>query len=208
MASCPHCQASIESLSGFMSTADVSERINTLRIGKDAEIKALTGELATTRTKAGGYDAVVKERDDYRQQVDARTKKDARTALFAESKVDPALLESFEQVYSWSQNGVVDDQKKTFEAWFETDAQLHILLSDKFSAAAAAPSDNGAAEFAGVNRLPHTDAGAVLDAPPPKDGKITEQDLANIFESPEFQALDGEGKRKRIGELRAQTGHA
>lgn len=202
MAQCPHCSESIDSLSGFMSTSDVEKRINNLRDGKNEEITVLSGELASARTKAQGYDAIVVERDGFRNQIEARTKKDARTSLLTELGVDPALLESFEQVHAWSQNGVAEDQKQSFEDWSANDASKHILLSDKFNGAAPPPSPPNPNAGSGINTLPDAGSGNAQPPPPPHNGRMTNEDLAAILQSPAYQALGVKEKQAKIAQLK------
>lgn len=189
MPDCPHCQAEITSLSGFIAQGDLESRLKSLKEGKNSEIAALTARVSEYGAKASGYDAVVAERDSLKQANEARGLRDERTTLLAAASVDPALLSEIEQVYSWSQNGVADDAKKPFEQWFGDDAASHVLLSPHFSAAppAGTPPPPGAPPAGdGINRVPPS-GGA--PPPPPSSGKITEQDLANYMASPAYQNL-------------------
>ena len=203
MANCPHCKETIDSLSGFIPTSDLEERLKSLNNGKDAEILELSSQLSTARSKASGFDAIVLERDGFKQQIEARTKKDVRTTLFTERKVDPALLESFEQVYGWSQNGLPDEEKKPFEDWFATDAEKHVLLSDKFNGTAPPPKPPNPEGGDGINKLPASGAGHAAPPPPPSDGKFTNVDIASVFASPAYQALSVKDQQAKIKRMEA-----
>lgn len=170
--------------------------------GEPAFLMSDNEALSDTRP-ASGYDAIVSERDTLKGQIEARTKRDARTTLFTEAKVDPALLESFEQVYGWSQNGVPEAEKQTFEQWFadaENGARKHVLLADKFDAAPAPPPNPEAGS--GNNNLPDPGAGNSNTPPPPKNGKMTNVDLQAVFSSPAYQAMTPTEKRAKIAQLK------
>ena len=202
MSKCPHCSENIESLSGFVPQADLEERLNTLKSGKDNEISALTTSLQTAQAKASGYDAVVNERNALMAKDEARVKKDARTGLFTEAKVDPALLESFEQAYGWSQNGVADDAKKNFETWFAEDAANHVLLKPHFNGAAPPPPAPNPEVGSGNNTIPPVPP-AHAPPPPPHNGKFTNVDIQAVFQSSAFQALSLKDKQAKLARMEA-----
>lgn len=205
MAKCPHCSEAIDSLSGFMPTADVEERLKTQKTALKLEITALTTEVVELRPKASGYDAVVAERDGLQGKIDSRTQKDARTSLFTDRKVDPGLIDSFETMYASSQVGATDEEKKPFEDWFATEAEKHVLLAPHFNGAAPAtttttPPDT--TQGTGTNTLPATPPGTA-PPPPPHNGKFTNVDIQAVFNSPAYQALPLKEKQAKLRRMEA-----
>ncbi len=123
---------------------------------------------------------------------------------FGEAKVDAALLENFEQVYSWSQNGVAEDAKKSFEDWFGSDAKTHVLLAPHFNGVQTPPpasiGANGT-EGSGINTLPPP-ASNTQTPPPPHSGQVTNEDLNAIFTSKAFQDLNPKDKREKMAQMK------
>lgn len=210
-ANCPHCQTEITSLSGFIKQEDHENRLKS----KNEEKKALEDALKTARTKANGYDAIVLERNELKGKLESQQRRETRTKLLTDAKVNLDLLPEIEKVYGWSQDGVAESDRKSFEDWFANDAAKSVLLAPHFGAnpggAGGDPGNNGAGDHGnnggGPNTLPLPNGGRG-DPPKPKAGKMTEADLAAIFDSPQFQALDSDGKRARIAELKAEVGIA
>lgn len=212
MPDCPHCSKNIENLTGFISQADLEERIKKLRDGKDLEIKAHADQLTELRTQNNGYAAMKTELDGLKAADVTRTQQTARVALFTAeaAKVDPALLPYFEQLYDISQMGAADADKATFEAWFASDAaRKHVLLEDKFGKGAAGVTDPVAAAAAaaaalvpgagsGINHLPTVTA--AVQAPGPAKG-LTPADVRKYFQTTEFQQMTPEAKRAKAAEL-------
>lgn len=191
MSDCPHCQAEITTLSGFITQGAHEARMKTLGEGKAAEVAALTAKVRETSAKASGYDAVVAERDSLKQANEARGLRDERTTQLREAGVDVALLEQVEQVYGWSQSGLTEADQKPYSQWVTEDAAAHVLLSSHFSGTPppvvdGAPPPPGPPAGDGVPRIPPSTGSP---PPPPSSGKITEQDLANYMASPAYQNL-------------------
>ena len=203
MADCPHCSKNIESLSGFIPTADLEERLKSLKKGKDAEILELSTQLSSARTKASGFDAVVLERDGLKRDAESRTLRDARTTLLTGARVDVALLPNIEQVYDWSQNGASDDDKKSFEDWFAADAAKHVLLAPHFNGDVAPPPPPNPEDGDGINKLPAPGGGNHQPPPPPSNGKFTNADIASVFASPAYQALSVKDQQAKIKRMEA-----
>ena len=216
MASCPHCSESITTLSGFVPQATHEQRMRTLgenknteMSAKNAEIQALTTKVSEYGTKAQSYDAVAAELIQLKDANTSRQLSDSRGTLLTEAKVDPSLLKEIEQVYSWSQNGVEDGAKKTFEDWFAADASTHVLLAPHFNGPPAAappagPPAPGDPPNGGASLLPPPSG---QPPPPPSGGKITQQDLANWMASPAYQNLPTSAeKRAKMAEWKTQIG--
>lgn len=198
-ANCPHCQTSIESLPGFIPQADLESRLKS----KKDENKALSEALSTARVKASGYDAVVLELGELKSANESREKRTTRLDLLTEAKVDHALLDDIERIYGWSQDGIAEDERKDFGEWWSADAAKHVLLSPHIGAAPTPKPAANDTTGTGVDRLPKPNGS---DVPPPSGAKMTQADLAAVFASPQFAALNPEGKRARIAELKAETG--
>ncbi len=213
MPDCPHCSVAITSLPGFISQADLEDRLKNLKTGKDTEIRALSDEVLGLRGKVTGYDALVAERDTLKTAATAREERDARSGLFTAegAKVDPAMLPHFEMIYNASQAGVAEADAKTFEAWFGAEAREHVLLKPHFGQGAAAATTTTAAVVttavdpaagSGINTLGSVAAATVAPGP---GGRLTPQDIADYSKTDAYKNLSAADQRTKIAELRAQT---
>ena len=196
---CPHCSVEIESLSGFVSQADLETRIG----AKNGEIKALGDALKVSKTKASGFDAIVMERDQLQTEIVRRDEKATRTTAMSEHGLDPGLLDHVDLLYNSATAGL--DEKPTLAEWLAGDGKAHPLLADKFGKGApdatVDPTKTGP-NLNGPNGNPDTTTGAT--DPPPPGGKISPADLQSYFAGPEFAALSVDDRRAKIGEMEAK----
>lgn len=207
MASCPHCNETIEKLSGFVPEATLKERLKNQAAAKDGEITALTSRVTELEGRTEGHDAIVTERDSLKSELSGLKQRGERTAALAELKLDAGLLEHVEVLYNSAIAG--QDEPPDFKPWLEEHGKVHPLLAPHLGKAGASTSTAtgaagaaGAAGATGANKLPDTGAGADPSGP---GGKMTPDQLRTYFASPEYAALDRDGKKAKIAELKGQV---
>lgn len=202
-ANCPHCNESIEALSGFVTQAKLEERLKAQGEAKDGEIAALRTKVSEQATAIEATAGAAAELETLRAQVASRDQRDARLTALAEAKIDAGLLDSIEVLYQSATAGQ-GDEAKDFAAWLAEDAASHPLLAPHLSATSTTKPGGATNETQTVNRLGTTDT-ATGTPPGPNTGKLKPEDVAAYFESAEFKGMSREDQRAKVVELREQV---
>jgi hypothetical protein len=209
---CPHCSEPIE---GAMSQESHRERLK----AKDDENKSLVTELKEAQKKSKQYDSVVKERDDYKAEVDKRDAAVERSSAFNDAGIDPKYQAGFEALYASAVASAEDGKAPSFKDWLNSEeAKTHPLLSDRYgqkSESAADPKTEVKPQpktqtktpvTPGKTGLTNTDKGATT---PPSGGAIDTPDkLRDYLNSPEYRAMSREEQKKEIAGIQAQIAAA
>lgn len=134
---CPQCDAEVP---GVVQQTTLEQRIE----AKNGEIRLLQDELATTRDKAGRFDAVEQERDRLNGElVELREGNLRRDALLAIGVTDQNVAASFAALYSSATAALESEARPTFDAWLESDdgAKSNPLLAGFFAGNDGATDD-------------------------------------------------------------------
>jgi len=194
---CPHCQAEIE---GFVPQATFIERLK----DKENEIKEMKPMLAAAQAKAKDFDAIVKERDTVRAELDGIKTADERREAFKEAGITEAAWPGFEVMYRSATADFDDDKRPTFTDWLAADdTKAHPLLAGHYAQPDALPT-NGAPPKPPVAPPPKLDKG-IVQTPETKGGIKTAAELQAYLRSGEFLALSGAEQKKMIADLKSKV---
>lgn len=198
-ANCPHCSVEITALTGFVTNEKLGERLLSLGTAKQAEIDMLSTKLTESQTKAQGYDAIVSERDGYKTKIDGMERQSERLTALAAQGISAAALADIEIMFNSDAAGA--DVPPEFGPWLETQKERP-TLAHLFGEPVAAEAAAAAAALPAATPIPNTVEGTKPIASPTQGWSA--EDTLRLRNSPEYQALSREDKRKRMVEADAR----
>lgn len=210
-ANCPHCSQEITHLSGFVPQEKLEERIKGVNEAHRKKAALLESQLSELREKATGYDALKAEHTELLAEKTARETRTARTAALEGAGVDPKHLDLFAVMFNADQAG--KDEPDDFGAWLGEQAKANESLSTFFGsppppgqtppkqqpashADAATPGQVSPTEPTPPRTVPIV---AALQQDPSAPGvqQFTWDQWNTYYQSPDFQKLPSEEKRKQ-----------
>lgn len=195
-ASCPKCNAEIESLPGFVPQSVLEERLKNAKAPLLAENALLKGKVTELEPLAAQAATAAKE-------LESLKTRGVRTEAMKAAGVAPDLLEHFETMYASA--AASSEEPVEFAAWLtaDTGAKAHPLLKLAFGAPQAAagappkppgakpPADTGKAPAGGMAKITPADVAAELGRFDLRDPKQREQRNARMLELEKQVAAQG-----------------
>jgi hypothetical protein len=228
-ANCPHCSQALGS--GFVTQADLEERVKSAGKAAKDEAARLAGELAIAKVKAEGYDQALAGRTAAEQELGkTKTQFDRLSTLAASGIVQPAKVRGLSRAYE-DYAAEAGDKAVDFKAWLAGPARTDEFLAPHFTGGATGAQHGAASGDAGQGKgALDQGAGAGKDAaqgsggsqgqdagksagkdmpransgaadPPAGQGVQTPAQLAAYFQSAEFKALPPKEREAKISEL-------
>jgi hypothetical protein len=192
-ANCPHCNAAIEHLPGFVTQAKLEERLKQ----KTDLIEVIQADLLTARKASESIAAITKERDQFQGEIKRLT----RAGALAERGIkDDKAIRTLELVY---ENEMADRPEaervdfSEFDKWATDNPLLASLFAGQ--AGGAGGAGGAGAGSAGGRKLPTDQGGA--QTPPPQTKRRTAEQISGIIGSPEFQKLTLPEKKAKLAEM-------
>lgn len=218
-ANCPHCTKPIESLSGFVSQADLEARLKE----KNTQIQTLTTQVTELTPKAQSFDTVNTALAN--AQRDLTTAREDFSLATKHGIKDPVTLAGLRAVHGVAMAALPEDKRVGLDGWLDGDGRQHPLVAPVLAAPAApaapatqapatqqpaapaAPAPAAAPVVAAPaapapNNLPNVNVNVVT--PPTQQTKLTPAQLAEYFKSPAYLALPKEQRAAKRAELEGQ----
>jgi hypothetical protein len=225
-ANCPHCSQALGS--GFVTQADLEERVKSAGKAAKDEAARLAGELAIAKVKAEGYDQALAGRTAAEQELGkTRTQFDRLSTLAASGIVQPAKVRGLSRAYE-DYAAEAGDKALPFAGWLAGPARTDEFLAPHFAGQGAGAQPGGdagqgkgaqdqgasagkdAAQGKGGDQgqdagksagkdMPRANSGAA--DPPAGQGIQTPAQIAAYFQSADFKALPPKDREAKIAEL-------
>lgn len=200
-ANCPHCNETIDRLSGFITQEDHEKRIK----AKSELIDTLTSDLKTARKASESVADLQRERDDALGQVKRLTRS---TALAKRQITDEKTARTLELVYENEMADRPEDERVDF-ADFDKWATDHPLFGHLFKAEGGgqqvagqqAAGQQGNQGAGGERKLPLDQGGG--HSPGHAKPRTADQ-IASIVRSPDFQKLTLPEQRAKLDAMREE----
>jgi hypothetical protein len=222
-ANCPHCSQALGS--GFVTQADLEERVKSAGKAAKDEAARLAGELAIAKVKAEGYDQALAGRTAAEQELGkTKTQLERVGALASIGITQPSKVRGLSRGYE-DYAAEAGDKAVPFAQWLAGPARQDEFYAPHFTGATQSTGDAGqgkgaqdqgasagkdAAQGKGGDQgqdagksagkdMPRANSGAA--DPPAGQGIQTPAQIAAYFQSADFKALPPKDREAKIAEL-------